>query len=73
MIDPAGSFPLHIGMPSNRARSRAFPAKVAAHQQHIDNLPNGVHCVRLLGDPKAPSDDGRSRLAINFTKDADLA
>jgi hypothetical protein len=56
MIDPAGSVALHIGMPPNRAGSRAFPAKVAAHQQHIHNLPNSVHCVLLLGDPKALSD-----------------
>src|SRR4030095_12821883 len=72
VVDAAGPVPLDVRVPADRTGARAFPADVAAKQQHVDDLADRVPRVLLLGHAQAPADDGRPGLAVDLAELTDL-
>src|SRR3954454_11086328 len=54
---------LHVVLAAQRVQSRAGPADVAGDRAHRDQAARVVGARRVLGDPHAPVDDTRVRLA----------
>src|SRR5699024_8388299 len=59
--DTEGAVTLDVGVATNRADTSTGFAEVALHEQHIHDLFDRVHGVRLLGDAQSPAHDGRFR------------
>src|SRR3954449_1685378 len=54
---------LHVVLAAQRVQPRAGPADVAGDRAHRDQAARVVGARRVLGDPHAPVDDARVRLA----------
>ena len=57
MVDPAGAVALHVAVAADRARPGSLAPDVAAEQQQVDDLPDRVDAVLMLGEAQAPGDD----------------
>jgi hypothetical protein len=72
MVDAAGAVTLDIAVTANGARARTLPADIASQEKHADYFGNGINAELLLANTKAPADDARRCLAIDFGSGPDL-
>src|SRR5690606_34949919 len=66
VVDAAGAVALDVAVAPDRGRARTLAAQVAAQQQQVDDLADGVDAVFVLGDAQTPADDA----AVGFPVDA---
>ncbi len=72
VVDAAGAVALHIAVSAYGTGARALAPQVAAEQQQVDDLPDGVDAVLVLADAQAPADDGAVGLAVDAGRAQDV-
>ncbi len=65
VVDAAGAVALDVAVPAHGGGAGALAAQVAAEQQQVDDLADGVDAVLVLGDAQAPADDRAVGLAVD--------